>query len=137
MRTTLLALLVAGLVMAQDTPKNGGELVGSWTVVSALKGGEKTPEEALKSMLVTFDEKTVTIKHGDNVEKANYKIDPSAKVKTLDITPEKAPKGVVVEGIYELKGDTLKIVWNKGKGRPTDFKGTGSDQAYMELKRKK
>jgi uncharacterized protein (TIGR03067 family) len=72
------------------------------------------------------------------------------KVKTLD--PTKTPKeidievasgkykGVVYLGIYELKGDTLRICFAMPDRpvRPTDFSaGKGSVRALSEFKREK
>ncbi len=137
MRTTLLAVLFIGLVASQETARADPNLVGDWTVVSAVKGGEKASAEKLKAMLVTFTDKTVTVKDGDRTEKAGYKADTKAKPKTIDVIPSQAPPGTVVPGIYELDGDDLKIVWNKEGGRPKDFKGEGESQAMLVLKRKK
>jgi len=137
MRATLLAVLFVGIAAAQDAPKGDPKLVGEWTVVSAIKGGEKIAEEQAKAMLVVFTDKAVTVKEDKREEKAEYKADPSAKVKTIDVVPEKAPPGTVVKGIYELNGDELKLTFNKDGDRPKDFKGEGDTVMLMVLKRKK
>lgn len=137
MRATLVAVLFVGIAAAQDAPKGDPKLVGEWTVVSAVKGGDKIPDEKAKAMLVVFTDKSVSVKEENREEKAEYKADPSAKVKTIDVVPEKAPAGTVVKGIYELNGDDLKMTFNKDGDRPKDFKGDGDTVMLMVLKRKK
>jgi hypothetical protein len=48
-------------------------------------------------------------------------------------------KDAVLEGVYEVKGDDLKLcVMVFGKDRPTEFKsGEGSSVAMLTLKRQK
>jgi uncharacterized protein (TIGR03067 family) len=135
MRSTLLVVLLGGFVAAQGALQGDPKLVGTWQLVSGFKGNEKLPEEKAKGTMVVFDEKTITIKEAGRDEKADYKADPTAKPKTIDINKGDMPLAI---GIYDLDGDNLKIIFTKGGGtRPKEFKEGGADSAMLILKRQK
>jgi uncharacterized protein (TIGR03067 family) len=146
--------LVAVLIVGADEPKDEtGKLQGTWAVVSA--DGIDAPEEAIKRLKVIIRRETIQImvpeKDNENAfrekEKATFKLDPSKKPKAIDMT--KDPKGPIVRGIYELDGDTLKLVWRNDGPRPTEiltkrrpkqFTGVRSDDddlMIMVLKKEK
>ncbi len=54
---------------------------------------------------------------GNKEKLAQYKLDPTASPKTIDIIK----KDMVELGIYELEGDTLRICLAKDLRRPTKF----------------
>jgi uncharacterized protein (TIGR03067 family) len=76
----------------------------------------------------------------DDYAKA-LKIDPSKTPKTIDLVPLEEPnKGEVIEGIYQLDGDELKVCIpnQKMESRPTELKSPkGSSLVLMSLKRSK
>ena len=64
-----------------------------------------------------------------------YVIEPAKSPKTIDITMKEGDKGTA-HGIYELKGDTLKIcVARPNTERPTEFTEKGT--VFITFKRKK
>ena len=67
--------------------------------------------------------------HGD------FKIDPLAKPKTIDIIFTEGPgKGHSQKGIYELEGDTQKIcIAMPDQPRPTEFVTTPENQHIIEV----
>ena len=69
-----------------------------------------------------------------------FKVDPSKKPKTIDVTFTDGPeKGKIALGIYELEGDTYKVITDPaGKSRPTEFAvKPGSGHVLQVLKREK
>jgi uncharacterized protein (TIGR03067 family) len=78
-------------------------------------------------------------KDGDVVQACTLKVDPSRAPKSLDVTVvEGLDKGAVFLGIYEIRGDTLKVCFDpEGKKRPTEFKGTAGSQTLVVHKRVK
>jgi uncharacterized protein (TIGR03067 family) len=104
-------------------------LAGTWKYISLENDGKKVPEETLKELLMVRDEAgKVVIRRGDEVvlEATTRKIDASRKPKTIDSEQTVGEqKGTIVQGIYELDGDTLRVcVVLPGKGeRPTEFSG--------------
>jgi uncharacterized protein (TIGR03067 family) len=132
-------LLMAAIVLAAPVPdKKDTDLIqGKWSLVSFERGDESKPAEEIKKVKITFDGNILTINDGDKDDKATFKIDPDKKPKTIDITPEKEKDKVA--GIYELKGDDLKICFGKpGEERPTKFGPKGvKGQTLIVLKREK
>jgi uncharacterized protein (TIGR03067 family) len=75
----------------------------------------------------------------ERFEKGTYKLDPTKTPKSIDCLLSEGPyKGLVVAGIYELNGDTLKICWSAWGvlEHPIEFSATpGSQRALVILKR--
>ena len=128
-RVTLLAV---GVLLAADAPKDDAQkdqeaLQGTWRPVSSEQGGKDQTDEA-KDHTLTFEKDTFTVKKGDEVRiKGTFKVDPSKKPKTIDMTITEGRKeqdnGKELHGIYELTKDGLK--WCTGEpgetDRPTEF----------------
>src|SRR5205085_1544002 len=92
---------------------------------------DKRPKE-FKST-ATMPTKLVVLKRAETKD-ATYKHDAGKKPKTIDLTPKEG--GRMMEGIYELSGDTLKFCFGDPGKRPTDFKSdAGSENMLMELQR--
>jgi len=137
-------LLTAVLVVAAPAPpekekKDDEKIQGNWTVVSMERGGMAAPAEKIAMIKVTFKDGTLTINDGGRDEKAKFKIDATKKPKAIDLIPEKPGRTEQVPGIYELKGDELKICFTKeGGGRPTEFSSNaGTEQVLIVFKREK
>ena len=87
--------------------------------------GKPAPAEVVKQMRFTFKGDKLLIKGNfgdDREEECTFKIDPKQSPKHFDFKPPGKKDPVV--GIYELKGDELKLcVQHAGgeEGRPTEF----------------
>jgi uncharacterized protein (TIGR03067 family) len=131
MRFFSLTLLACGLCLslgmaapAADDKDDTKQIQGTWVVDPATFAevkDEKTRKEAIKqskSVRIIFEGDNFTLKHPPgNEEKGEFRLDPSKKPKHIDL-------GGGVQGIYELKGGTLKLCWDqqsKTNGRPTKF----------------
>ena len=86
----------------------------------------------IKERVITFEEARYTIRDGGKVlVEATFKLDPSKKPKTFDltITSEGDNKGKTQLGVYKIDGDTLMFCIAPFDGaRPTEFaseKGSG------------
>ncbi len=93
-------------------------LQGEWQVAKAVRGdqelGEKEVEKMKKGRFI-FEGDTLTTR-----APCDYKLDPSKKPAHFDLTPRDGPdneKGKLFAGIYELKGDELKLSF---RDRPDD-----------------
>src|SRR5437588_1116345 len=113
---------------------------GTWTFESIEAGGQEVPAAEFQGITVTFEGDKYTVKKGDEViQAATQKLDPSRSPKTLDATVAEGPnKGAVLLGIYEIRGDTLKVCFDpEGKKRPTQFQSASGSQTLVVHKRVK
>jgi uncharacterized protein (TIGR03067 family) len=111
-------LVAAWIAGADDPADEAGKLQGTWSIVSA--DGLDAPQEALKRMKVVIRGETLLFTDGKKEgEKSTFKLAPSRKPKAIDFS--KDPNGPIVRGIYEMDGDTLKLVWRIEGPRPTEI----------------
>ncbi len=140
MYSALLGLAFAvGAPTTKDKDKPAAKIDGSW-VIDMVEG--KDANDLPKGVLtMTFAEGKVTIKmdgKADPGEKADFTVDASKKPAHIDIKPAGAPPELVIRGIYEIDGDTLKICFAKKGDRPTEFRADGEKGAsFLKLKRLK
>ena len=151
MRSSLVTLLMAlGLAASggtgtraddkSDVDKELKKFHGVWTFESVEAGGKKAPADTLKGLTITFAGDKYTVKKGDEViQVGTQKLDPSRSPKAIDVkVTEGLQKGAVMLGIYEIRGDTLKVCFDpEGKKRPTEFKGASGAQTLVVHKRVK
>jgi uncharacterized protein (TIGR03067 family) len=125
--THYLAMLVTGclFIAADDTTKDAkndkNQLQGTWQVVAIKPSGAKGDEKETKQVKFIFTDKKLAVdRGGKEMHEARYQLDPSPKLKTIDVTFVSGPdEGKVLQGIFELDGDNLKICWSeKGTKRP-------------------
>ena len=151
MKLQLLALALIVLdslvaVSAQDdaVKKELAGLAGEWRLVKGEANGEAANDYiienlkcAIKGDRITFEGiKSLT----DKFSELTIKIDGSTMPKCIDLKVQAGSlKGDVLEGVYECKGDELKLCLYVGKGnRPLEFKAeAGSDRVLFVLKREK
>src|SRR5438128_10673746 len=125
------SLLLVGVVflLAADDAKDEmkkelAHLEGTWKFISIETDKMKLAEDALKEpRLKLMGDKFTVTENPQAVFGGTFKVDPSKKPKTIDVTFTDGPeKGKVFQGIYELEGDTYKVCMNQeGKTRPTEF----------------
>jgi uncharacterized protein (TIGR03067 family) len=137
---------VAGGTSLGGGDKETGESVlkkiqGTWKFVSQeMEGKSKAPEE-LKGLTITFTGDKWAVRQDDKVVQAGtHKFDPSKKPGQVDApVTEGEGKGNTMLGIYELKGDTIKVCFDpQGKERPTSFKAKeGQFGAVVQREKKK
>lgn len=119
-----------------DVEKEVKKFQGTWTIESSVAGGMELPANQLKEFIVIFEGDKHTVKNGDTViQVGTQKIDPSKTPKTIDVTMTEGPsKGVVMLGIYEFDGDTLRACFDmEGKKRPTEFKSPPGSQTFLNV----
>jgi uncharacterized protein (TIGR03067 family) len=138
----VLWLTVTASIPADDDKDDAKRIQGTWVVDPATYAevkDEKDLKEVLKdsqAIRIIFEGDTFTMKHPPaNEEKASFRLDSTKKPKEVDF-------GEGAKGIYELKGDTLKVCWDqqaKTNGRPTSFSLRQEKDSvhYFVLKREK
>ncbi len=142
-------LLVLGVVFIlaavdadEEVKKEVARFEGTWKYVSIEMEKMKLTEDALKDLRLKIqgDKFTVTGENADATFGGTFKVDPTKKPKTIDVTFTDGPeKGKTTLGIYELEGETYKACIDPaGKARPTEFAiKPGSGHALVIHKREK
>jgi uncharacterized protein (TIGR03067 family) len=119
----MLFALAACAFLAADQPDTEAikqewrKLEGTWTVIkmevegkSLLEKDKPVPKFTIKDGKITSDAKDVG--RDPKLDSSTIKLDPSQKPKTITIPNFHGgdpKKGVTLIGIYELKGDELKV----------------------------
>ena len=126
------------LLLAADAQKEKADrelLQGTWQITAFEEEGQKVDEndQKLKERPVFEDDK---IRTSDRV--LEFKLDPKQNPKHIDFTLDGEDQGKQ-KGIYELKGDDLKICIGPPDGdRPTKLEtAAGSKSMLFTLKRVK
>jgi len=139
-------LLLAGVVFLlaaddadQEVKKEMARFQGTWRMVSLEAGENKLTEDALKDFRLKIEGDKFTATEGKSENHGTFKVDPTKKPKTIDITMIQGEKRQILLGIYELEGDTYKLCGDmSGKSRPTEFAiKPGSGYILEVLKREK
>jgi uncharacterized protein (TIGR03067 family) len=131
MRRFSLSACVFTCILAVSTAvtKAGGDaksLQGVWIAHSMEADGKPASEAAVKPIRFTFKTDKLLIAgnfNDDREEECDYRVDPTQSPKHLEFLPPKDGKAVL--GIYEVKGDELKICLrhaSSSDGRPAEFK---------------
>jgi uncharacterized protein (TIGR03067 family) len=130
---TLPIVCFALSVFAVAAPDDSQQIQGSWVPVTAEMGGQKMPEQTLRAFKLTLSGDKYTAKNGEITDSGTFKLNPSAKPKTMDITGTDGPnQGTTFLAIYELAGDTLKICYDlSGDERPKEFKSNAGTQEFL------
>jgi uncharacterized protein (TIGR03067 family) len=135
----VLALFAVAVVGGEEKKPafDPAKLVGDWTYVSGVRGGEKVEQKHLAGK-VAFTKDTITVPGSSPDEKfvMSYKIDTKATPAAIDMEIKEGPaKGGKAEGIIALEGGELKLCYivhlgeDKAK-RPTKFESTKENQAF-------
>jgi uncharacterized protein (TIGR03067 family) len=126
----LTALIVSSFLASPAPPHAFADdakkaLQGVWVARSMEADGRSAPPKVVEKMRYTFKGDKLFIRGNfanDREEETTYEIDADKSPKHFQFTPPKAPKPIL--GIYELKGNELKICLRHGRsseGRPTEF----------------
>lgn len=113
--------------------EDGKMIDGTWLPVEAELGGQKFPDEILKTLKLTMSDGNYTVNVGEKIDKGTVQFEPTTMPKAMDITGTEGPnKGKTIPAIYELTGDTLRICYDlAGKERPTEFKTVKDTQQFL------
>jgi uncharacterized protein (TIGR03067 family) len=113
---------------------------GTWQLVAAVADGRQADEEHVKSVRVTIEGRTHTVRSGDRVlaHGVRFEVDPTKTPKEVTDTIEEGPdKGKQIRGIYRLEGDTLiSCVAKPGEARPAEFSGAAGHGTTLRVFRR-
>jgi uncharacterized protein (TIGR03067 family) len=133
MKAKMLFLLITGVMAASvclgraaarsENPAQSElkKLQGAWTVIETQAEGQKG-KPRLPVEWVFRGNELFLMTRGKTVPRGFVTLDPSRKPKIIDVMVQGVPVSL---GIYELKGNTLKLCWT-GTERPTAFAAQGN-----------
>jgi uncharacterized protein (TIGR03067 family) len=138
------AFALAAILARSEEPARGpaAKLLGTWTIASGEKDGQKEPAERLKGTEVQITKDTIIVTGRDAAHsyKASYKLDLKHRPHAITMKALDGPdKGKPALGIFQLEGDTLKLCYAlPGERSPEDFTTRpGSRHMLFILKRAK
>lgn len=134
MRFVLLAVAIT--VSADPVPepsaKDREALQGTWVIRSMEVGGKTWSKEALekaKLRIVVSGDRIKFLLAGREAQEATFTLDPARSPAHFDTVDARKR---VEKGIYELKGDTLRIcAATSGEERPTAFASSASPSTAL------
>lgn len=139
MNAKLILLLSCSLMLGcepkkKDSSMNDNERIeGTWLLVSGERHGQAFSDEIVKAVSLEFSGDTLSTNNRDHVSKATFVLHSDTSPKGIDLDMD----GSVGLGIYELGGDTLKVLHGEvGDERPSDFGPEQSRLTLLVLKRK-
>jgi uncharacterized protein (TIGR03067 family) len=123
----IVLLALAAVARPQDdaAKKDLKQMEGTWAVVLEEISGQKTPEESKKvDVKLTVKDGKYTVLFGDKqAATGTIKLDAGKTPRQIDaIAADGQFKDKAMPGIYEVKGDTMRVCFAQpGKDRPTEF----------------
>ena len=106
---------------AGENPRDA--LQGCWVAQSLEVGGKAVPATEFKTLCFTFTDDRLIVRgnfRDDGLDECTYSVDVKPKPRHFEFTPSSEKKPVV--GIYDVKGDELKVCLRHGEGaRPAQF----------------
>ncbi|HYT89054.1 MAG TPA: TIGR03067 domain-containing protein [Gemmataceae bacterium] len=136
-------LFIATVASSQDgdSKKDLKQMEGTWKATMHEIDGKKTTEEEQKQadvkLVIKGGKYTVSF-GGKVVGKGTVKLDATKKPREVDAIATEGPgKDETMKGIYELKGDEMRVCFAQpGKERPTEFRTKeGTGQMLLGYKR--
>jgi uncharacterized protein (TIGR03067 family) len=128
---------VAVRPMKKDPVKEDMKLLqGEWIIMSYVQGGKDYSASYAGTMVRTITGNRWNTTQGGAVTQYNFKIDPTKKPKTIDITMAGDGVQQSFPCIYEVDGNTLKLCQaQSGQKRPTKF--TSDDGTILTIARRR
>ncbi len=128
-----LVCLSTVLAVARAADPDKDELQGVWIATAMEINGNPAPAKEVESTRFTFKAQKLLYRHSKDegkAEEGTFKVDPKKSPKQLDITT----KNKTLHGIYEVKGDELKVCFENGgkaENRPRKFATNKEEESVL------
>jgi uncharacterized protein (TIGR03067 family) len=117
----MVALGAVSLLAAADAPRNEAtrdrkQLQGEWAATAVENNGQALAASEVAAWRLVVKDKSLTFRVGDQGGTHALVLDASKKPRAIDVGKFK--------GIYEVKGDTLKLCYalEPSRARPASFR---------------
>src|SRR5713101_7826995 len=122
----ILFLAAAFAPGAEEVKKELERFQGTWLLVGREYDGKVASEDDVKAiegkLVLEGDKATYTSRVDEAGRQVTFKLDPTAKPRTIEWTVTKGPaKGEKVLAIYKLEGDKLTVCAGTSERRPKEF----------------
>jgi uncharacterized protein (TIGR03067 family) len=135
------ACLLAADAPPDETQKAKERLQATWVFRIAEVNGQKAPEADIKDFKLIIRGDQVTFKINAEIKGTIKTLDPATTPTIIDLEFKEGPFKGVLEGIYQIEGDTLKLCVSlvpDARQRPGEFSTKeGSNQILIVLKKEK
>jgi uncharacterized protein (TIGR03067 family) len=137
----LILALIPTLVFGEESEAieseeaDGAMIEGSWRLIRAEQGGEKTPQETFADLdiVYSFTEGSYTLEGPVN-DHGLYVCNDSSEPKTVDIiSSEGENKDRAIQAIYKVDGNELTICYDFDDKRPAGFSTADSETIFMAV----
>jgi uncharacterized protein (TIGR03067 family) len=126
-----LLLATVGLLLGARGPASDSDRIqGKWRLLEHYSDRVTIPKEKLKMLVVVIKGDTIVMSDGTKEEQYTFTLDPKKMPPEINIREGKLP---ALPGIYELKGDTLRIV--TADKRPKEFPKQPGGYTLLVLQR--
>jgi uncharacterized protein (TIGR03067 family) len=136
MKSVVAMGLAFGLLLGADSVQGEDTLQGTWKLIGGEVDGKALSEQELQDgkLIIDGDHYRVTL-FGKGTVTGEQKLDPTAKIKTIDITDaSSASNSPTCLGIYELEGDEFRVTFAPpGKARPTRMSTTPDSGSWTHV----
>jgi len=126
--------LVAALVLSAATARAESDtqrMQGAWRVTSDKQSGEETRQAVDDVFTFSGNECVIKTKAGNEI-KGQFQLDEKQKPRQVDVTIEIEGQKMVMQAVYEIKGDKLVCCLARpGDGRPGDLKTKKGDHRRL------
>jgi uncharacterized protein (TIGR03067 family) len=127
-----------GIAPAADKADDTRNWQGTWKMVACTANGESQSGDV--QWIVSSDHYNIRLDGNTGTDPYPFQLDPSHK--RIDVHHHDTPKGTWgghLKGIYEIKGDSLKVCYDlKGQQYPQSFDaGQGSGQVLYQFQRER
>jgi uncharacterized protein (TIGR03067 family) len=122
------------LEVKEDVRHELQQLQGVWRIEEQEDNGVKADAAALKGRTLFFGADALLVRDGLKiVQVAKLKVNPSLTPRTVNAEVVRGKdKGEMMLGIYELKGDTLRLCLDPtGTKRPTEYKAAADSKLLL------
>ena len=111
------------------------KLQGTWTLVSMEVEGQAAPPKAIEGQSAVYEGDAVTLMDGETVRRRGIvTLEPTRRPAAINTWDQDGPReDRTTPGIYELKGQTLKLCFARPDDRRPDEFATGRGTGYILL----
>jgi uncharacterized protein (TIGR03067 family) len=132
-------IVLAPLVTDAEDSREADSLKGTWVALSKFDDdGKVVPIAAEEHFRLSLGDNVLSMRSPRITFEARYQLDPRQMPKAIDVSRVVRGKPTTFRGIYEIRGDRLRLCLAGSRAdRPTAFKHGDDIEIAVELGRQK